>query len=181
MYTEYSTNVRYVCRCSGTRWAVRSPTFFSILHRCTKRSQETLQRHASALLLLLLLLLVVCWLSLETREILEFSAKTAGRNLEKCGGENGSGLARMVRGWRVWACRVLKAWFSLKHSVTPSKALIWAPFCLVAALTGANRMRRSNVRNRAACWHQPGFLGSFLRSFLGTAPRVPFRIEPLEN
>ena len=75
--------------------------------------------------------------------------------------------ARMVRGWRVWAYRVLKAWFSLKHSVTPSKALIWAPFCLVAALTGANRMRRSNVRNRAACWHQPGFLGSFLRSFLG--------------
>ena len=177
MYTEYSTNVRYVCRCSGTRWAVRSPTFFSILHRCTKRSQETLQRHV-----LPCCCCCCCWLCVGCPlKRGKFSARTAGRNLEKCGGENGSGLARMVRGWRVWACRVLKAWFSLKHSVPPSKALIWAPFCLVAALTGANRMRRSNVRNRAACWHQPGFLGSFLRSFLGTAPRVPFRIEPLEN
>ena len=73
--------------------------------------------------------------------------------------------ARMVRGWRVWACRVLKAWFSLKHSVKPSNGLIWVPFCLVAALTGANRMRRSNVRNRAACWHRPGFPREFPRVF----------------
>ena len=83
----------------------------------------------------------------------------------------------MVRGWRVWACRVLKAWLTLKHSVKLSKALIWAPFCLVAALTGANRMRRSNVLKFAAVL-RPGNTRGFLGSSLLSPER---RLFPLEN
>lgn len=88
MYTEHKCMF-----CAEVIWQEMGglfPTFFSILHRCSECSQETLQCHC-----FFCLVVVGCLLAVPCLRRRKFSAKTAGRNLENCGGENGSGLASL--------------------------------------------------------------------------------------